>query len=36
MPPDNSQYLVAAYIIAGCVYLAYTCSLFLRARNAAK
>jgi hypothetical protein len=34
MPPDNGQYMVAAYVVAGLIYIAYTVSLFLRARRA--
>jgi hypothetical protein len=30
MPPDNGQYLIAAYIVAGVIYLAYSVSLLLR------
>lgn len=36
MPPDNGQYMVAAYIVAGVIYLAYAVSLVLRARNVRK
>ena len=36
MPPDNGQYMVAAYIVAGLIYLAYSVSLFLRASRARK
>jgi hypothetical protein len=31
MPPENGQYLVAAYIVAGIIYIAYSVSLFVRA-----
>ena len=31
MPPDNGQYLIAAYIVAGGIYLGYAVSLILRA-----
>lgn len=31
MPPDNSGYLAAAYIVAGVVYLAYALALVRRA-----
>lgn len=33
MPPDNSGYLAAAYLVAGVIYLAYTVSLLLRTRG---
>lgn len=33
MPPDNSGYMVAAYVVAGVIYLLYTISLVLRARK---
>jgi hypothetical protein len=33
MPPDNGQYLTAAYIVAGVIYLAYAVRLILRARR---
>ena len=33
MPPSNGGYMVAAYIVAGAVYLAYALSLLLRART---
>lgn len=33
MPPDNGQYLIAAYIVAGVIYLAYAVRLILRARR---
>jgi hypothetical protein len=33
MPPHNGGYMVAAYIVAGTVYLVYAWSLLLRARN---
>jgi hypothetical protein len=32
-PPDNGGYLVAAYVVAGCIYLAYAVSLLLRGRR---
>ena len=32
MPPDNAGYMVAAYIVAGVVYLGYAVSLWRRAR----
>jgi hypothetical protein len=34
MPPDNSQYLTAAYIVAGVIYLAYAVALVVQAREA--
>jgi hypothetical protein len=33
MPPDNSGYMVAAYVVAGVIYVAYTISLVLRAKK---
>jgi hypothetical protein len=33
MPPDNSGYAIAAYVIVGLVYGLYTVSLFLRSRQ---
>jgi len=33
MPPDNSGYAIAAYVIVGAVYGAYTISLWLRSRK---
>jgi hypothetical protein len=36
MPPDNGGYMVAAYVVAGVVYLGYVVSLFVRARRAVK
>jgi hypothetical protein len=33
MPPENGQYLIAAYIVAGVIYLSYAVSLVLRARK---
>jgi hypothetical protein len=33
MPPDNSGFAIAAYVIVGLVYGAYTVSLFLRSRR---
>jgi hypothetical protein len=33
MPPDNGQYLVAAYVVAGTIYLSYVISLIVRARR---
>ncbi|MDX2120217.1 MAG: hypothetical protein SF070_04025 [Gemmatimonadota bacterium] len=34
MPPHNGGYMVAAYIVAGTIYLVYAASLILRARAA--
>ena len=31
MLAENGQYLTATYIVAGCIYLGYTMSLFVRA-----
>jgi hypothetical protein len=36
MPPDNGHYLVAAYIVAGVIYLGYTVSLMVRGSRARK
>jgi hypothetical protein len=36
MPPDNGQYMVAAYVVAGVIYLSYVVSLIVRARNVQK
>lgn len=39
MPPEtpsNGQYMVAAYIIAGAIYLLYALSLWLRVRRSKK
>jgi len=36
MPPDNGRYMVAAYIVAGVVYLTYVISLIVRARREMK
>jgi len=33
MPPDNGQYLFAAYLVAGVVYLGYTLWLVRRGRR---
>lgn len=33
MPPDNGQYLVAAYVVAGVVYVGYTIWLIRQARG---
>ena len=32
MPPDNAGYMIAAYVVAGVVYLGYAWSLWRRAR----
>jgi hypothetical protein len=32
--PDDGSYMVAGYIVATVIYLAYTISLFVRARRA--
>lgn len=34
--PDNGQYMVAAYIVAGAIYLIYALSLWIRARRELK
>ena len=34
--PANGQYMVAAYVVAGVVYLGYALSLFVRARRELK
>ncbi len=31
--PENGQYMVAAYIVTGCIYLAYAVSLMVRGRR---
>jgi hypothetical protein len=36
MPPDNGQYLVAAYVVAGTIYLSYAISLIVQARRLKK
>ena len=33
MPPDNGQYLMAAYIVAGVIYLAYAVKLIRQAKR---
>jgi hypothetical protein len=33
MPPENGQYLIAAYLVAGVIYSGYVVSLVLRARD---
>ena len=32
-PPQNSGYMIAAYVIAGVIVIGYTLSLYLRARR---
>jgi hypothetical protein len=34
--PQNSGYMVAAYVIASVIYLAYSLTLYLRARRAVR
>jgi hypothetical protein len=34
--PDNGQYMVAAYVVAGAIYLVYALSLWIRARKELK
>jgi hypothetical protein len=34
--PSNGQYLTAAYVVAGCIYLAYTGSLLARASRSTR
>lgn len=34
--PDNGNYMVAAYIVAGAIYLLYALSLWVRARRELK
>ena len=36
MPPDNSGYMVAAYIIVGVVVVGYFVSLWVRVKDAEK
>jgi hypothetical protein len=36
MPPDNGHYLVAAYVVAGLIYLSYAVSLVRRAGKTRK
>lgn len=31
--PANGQYMIAAYVVAGVIYLVYALSLFVRARR---
>ena len=31
MPPENAGYMIAAYVVAGVIYLAYAWSLWRRA-----
>jgi hypothetical protein len=33
MPPDNGPYLIAAYIVAGVIYLGYAVKLISEARR---
>lgn len=33
MPPENSGYAIAAYLIVAVVYLGYTISLWVRAKR---
>jgi hypothetical protein len=33
MPPDNTGYMVSAYVVAGVIYLAYTIRLVLQAKR---
>ena len=34
--PDNTSYMVAAYVVAAVIYLGYTGTLWLRAKRAVK
>ena len=34
LPPANGRYMIAAYIVAGCIYLSYTVSLLIRGKRA--
>ena len=34
--PDNGQYMVAAYIVTGAIYLLYALSLWVRVRKSDK
>jgi hypothetical protein len=34
--PENGGYMVAAYIVAGVIYLTYSFTLWLRARRAVR
>jgi hypothetical protein len=39
MPPDtpsNSEYMVAAYVVTGVIYLVYALSLWIRVRKSDK
>lgn len=36
MPPDNTGYMVAAYVVAAVLLLGYALSLFIRIRRAKK
>ena len=33
MPPENAEFMIAAYIVAGAIILAYSMYLFLRLRK---
>ena len=34
LPPANGRYMIAAYVVVGCIYLAYTVSLLVRGKRA--
>jgi hypothetical protein len=34
--PSNGKYMVAAYVVAGAIYVVYTLSLWIRARRELK
>jgi len=34
MPPENAQYAIAAYVVAGVILVGYTLTLLRRARRA--
>ena len=36
LTPANGQYMIAAYIVTGAIYLVYAISLFMRARRELK
>ena len=36
LTPDNGQYMIAAYVVAGAIYLVYALSLWIRARKELK
>ena len=36
LTPENGQYMMAAYIVAGAIYLLYALSLWIRARKELK